>query len=233
MSDLRLRGDSLSFTAAGAGRLARNRALLRPRSGRLDHGHGRAHGQRGRHTTRMERKTHHAWTARRVSRPFGIRRTSGPLRFGIEGEVLLARMDTFEPLWHDQLDFFELVDLLETIPTDDVARDGLRREGPHPSALPYVVEGYDVPAPGNPDVATERLPKGLEIRTPTCSSITRAVELYAILFERLRRALAERGLAAVHVSHHPRATTFAGPRNSRRPDWWRWQMAAMTTYGPT
>lgn len=154
------------------------------------------------------------------------------LRFGIEGEVLLARADTFEPLWHDRLDFFELSSLLESIPTADVAREGLRREGPHTSNLPYVVEGYDMPAQHDPNVALERLPKGLEIRTPVCASPAQALELYEVLFARLRRALAGAELVPVHVSHHPYATGFSGPRNSTRTDWWRWHMASMTTYGP-
>jgi hypothetical protein len=154
------------------------------------------------------------------------------LRYGIEGEVLLARAGSFEPLWHESLRFHALNALLEAIPTDDVSRAGLRRERPHPGVLPYVVEGYDVPAPHDPGLAIDRLPKGLEIRTPICGSLAEALELYAELFGRLHRALAERGLAPVHVSHHPRARGFVGPRNSRREDWWRWQMQAMTTYGP-
>lgn len=154
------------------------------------------------------------------------------LRFAIEGEVLLARADTFEPLWHDRLEFGELNALLEGIRTSDIARDGLRTERPHRTSLPYVVEGYDVPAPGAPGVTIGRLPKGLEIRTPVCGSIAAALETYAVLFERLQAALALQGLVAVHLSHHPFATDFSGPRNSPREDYWRWQMAAMTTYGP-
>jgi Glutamate-cysteine ligase family 2(GCS2) len=76
------------------------------------------------------------------------------------------------------------------------------------------------------------LPKGIEIRTPVCSSIETCVESLWLLHERMQVALGELGYRAVSMSHHPTADRFEGPQNKRRHDFWQWAMQAMVTYGP-
>ncbi|MBI2393083.1 MAG: hypothetical protein HYV09_26095 [Deltaproteobacteria bacterium] len=151
-------------------------------------------------------------------------------RFGIEAELLLVDARTFRPLWYRDLGFRELLDTLESIPLDDVSREGLRLERPHHFASPFVVEGYHLPdAEWNP---IDLLPKGVEIRTPICRSIEGCVASLRDLHGRLQRALAARGRTAVSFSFHPYEHTFRGPQNKRRHDFWQWAMEAMLTYGP-
>jgi carboxylate-amine ligase len=106
----------------------------------------------------------------------------------------------------------------------------LELEAPHRKLMPYVVEGYHVPNPErNP---TDLKPKGIEIRTPVCSSIEECLECLDALFARLQQALADLGYLAVSISHHPIEYEFEGPQNKRRHDFWQWAMQAMLTYGP-
>jgi hypothetical protein len=151
--------------------------------------------------------------------------------FGIEAEYLLVDAETFRPLWHPDLSFEELNAAFEAIPINDIpALDGLDLEPPAGKLMPFVVEGYHLPAPelSPRDV----LPKGVEIRTPVCPSIESCLECLQVLHERMQTALATLGYRAVTVSHHPVEDHFEGPQNKRRHDFWQWAMLAMTTYGP-
>jgi carboxylate-amine ligase len=152
-------------------------------------------------------------------------------RFGIETEYLLVDADSFQPLWHQDLSFNVLNGALEAIPVDDLpALDGLELEAPHRKLMPYVVEGYHVP---NPDLnPVDMKPKGIEIRTPVCSSIDECLSCLASLHARLQTALSNLGYQAVSISHHPTEYHFEGPQNKRRHDYWQWAMQAMLTYGP-
>jgi carboxylate-amine ligase len=76
------------------------------------------------------------------------------------------------------------------------------------------------------------LPKGIEIRTPVCGSIESCLDCLAKLHERLQSVLSPLGYQAVSISHHPLETSFEGPQNKRRHDYWQWAMEAMLTYGP-
>jgi carboxylate-amine ligase len=151
--------------------------------------------------------------------------------FGIEAEYLLVEAETFRPLWYDDLEFEPLNAALETIPFEDLPPlDGLELEPPHRKLMPFVVEGYHLPAPEMSP--RDLLPKGIEIRTPVCSSIQSCLESLYVLHERMQTALAELGYRAVSISHHPTADRFEGPQNKRRHDFWQWAMQAMVTYGP-
>jgi carboxylate-amine ligase len=151
--------------------------------------------------------------------------------FGLEAEYLLVDAETFRPLWHRDLSFRELNGALEGIDVADVPDlDGLDLEPPHRKAMPFAVEGYHVPDPElNP---IDLLPKGVEIRTPVCSSIAECLECLEVLHERMQKALGELGYRAVALSHHPTEEHFEGPQNKRRHDFWQWAMQAMLTYGP-
>jgi carboxylate-amine ligase len=151
--------------------------------------------------------------------------------FGIEAEFLLVEKETFRPLWHHDLEFESLNAALETIPAQDLPPlDGLELEPPHRKLMPFVVEGYHLPAPEL--TPRDLLPKGIEIRTPVCSSIESCLECLQVLHDRMQGALAELGYRAVSMSHHPTADRFEGPQNKRRHDFWQWAMQAMVTYGP-
>lgn len=76
------------------------------------------------------------------------------------------------------------------------------------------------------------LPKGIEIRTPVCSSIEQCLQSFETLHARMQAALFESGFRAVALSHHPLEDHFEGPQNRRRYDYWQWAMQVMTTYGP-
>jgi glutamate-cysteine ligase len=154
----------------------------------------------------------------------------GEFHFGLEAEFLLVDARSFDPLWHPQLRFAELYEILESIPVDDFSRDGLDVEPLHPRPLPFIVEGYHLPDPDlNP---IDMLPKGIEIRTPACASIADCLAALRTLHQRLQQALAPRGYRAAVLSFHPTQTHFEGPQNKRRHDFWQWAMEAMTTYGP-
>ncbi len=151
--------------------------------------------------------------------------------FGVEAEYLLVDAQTYRPLWRHDLEFSALNAALESIPFADLPPlDGLELEPPHRKLMPYVVEGYHLPAPEMSP--RDLLPKGIEIRTPVCPSIETCLECLRVLHERLRTALGDLGFGAVALSHHPTEDHFEGPQNKRRHDFWQWAMLAMTTYGP-
>lgn len=151
--------------------------------------------------------------------------------FGIEAEYLLVDAETFRPLWYPDLSFDALNEALESVALDDIpALDGLELEPPHRKLMPFAVEGYHLPAP---DLSPrELLPKGVEIRTPVCSSIEMCLECLRELHQRMQASLGSIGYQAVTMSHHPVEDHFEGPQNKRRHDFWQWAMLAMTTYGP-
>jgi len=151
-------------------------------------------------------------------------------RVGIEAEFALVDPDSFRPLWHSDLRFRNLNHILEGIPVDDLGTEGLKLEPPHRKLMPYVVEGYHLPDPEmNP---VDILPKGVEIRTPIAHSIDECMALLSELFGRLKSALAEAGYVPVPISFHPFESSFEGPQNKRRHEFWQWAMEAMVTYGP-
>jgi carboxylate-amine ligase len=151
--------------------------------------------------------------------------------FGLEVEYLLVDAETFRPLWHPDLSFDELNAAFEAIPIADLPPlDGLELESPHRKLMPFVVEGYHLPAP---ELAPKDvLPKGVEIRTPVCASVELCLACLRELQDRMESALGHLGYRAVAVSHHPIEDHFEGPQNKRRHDFWQWAMLAMTTYGP-
>ena len=151
--------------------------------------------------------------------------------FGLEVEYLLVDAQTFRPLWHPDLSFDALNAAFEAIPIDDIpALDGLELEPPHRKLMPFVVEGYHLPAPELSP--SDVLPKGVEIRTPVCPSIESCLRCLQVLHERMQSGLGGLGYRAVTMSHHPVEDRFEGPQNKRRHDFWQWAMLAMTTYGP-
>ena len=152
-------------------------------------------------------------------------------RFGLEAEFMLVDAETFRPLWHHDLTFAELNETLESIPFDDLpSLEGLDLEPPHRKLMPFAVEGYHVPDPDmNP---IDLLPKGIEIRTPVCTSIGDCLKCLRTLHVRLDSTLVEHGYRMVSLSHHPIEYTFGGPQNKRRYDFWQWAMEVMVTYGP-
>lgn len=152
-------------------------------------------------------------------------------RFGIEAEYQLAEVGTLRPLWHHDLSFGEMNELLESISFDDLPPlDGLELEPPHCKLMPFAVEGYHIPAPDLSPI--DLLPKGVEIRTPVCSSIDSCLRSLKTLHDRLEVALSSRGYTLVSLSHHPTEHQFEGQQNKRRYDFWQWAMEVMTTYGP-
>jgi carboxylate-amine ligase len=171
--------------------------------------------------------THHQnGTLRSVTRENGR-----GYHFGIEAEYLLVDSETFRPLWHQDLEFEPLNAALERIPVEDLpALDGLELEPPHRKLMPFVVEGYHLPSPELSP--RDLLPKGIEIRTPVCSSIETCLESLQVLHARMQSAIGQLGYRAVSMSHHPTADRFEGPQNKRRHDFWQWAMQAMVTYGP-
>lgn len=152
-------------------------------------------------------------------------------RFGLEAEFLLVRLDDYHPLWHKDVTFEALNGILERIPLDGVGGlEGLELEPPHRKLMPYVVEGYHVP--DQDYAAVDIKPKGVEIRTPVCSTLEGCLATFELLLKRLQEALARENMTAVALSHHPLEKTFSGPQNKRRHDFWQWAMEVMTTYGP-
>jgi hypothetical protein len=151
--------------------------------------------------------------------------------FGLETEYVVVESPTFRPLWHTELTFPQVYDLLDRIPLDGLpSLEGLELEPPHRKLMPYVVEGYHLPDPEFKP--KDLLPKGIEIRTPVCASIGESLAVLADLHGRLRRELTVAGLDCIALSHHPVAHHFRGPQNKRRHDYWLWSMEVMTTYGP-
>jgi carboxylate-amine ligase len=156
-------------------------------------------------------------------------------RFGLEGEYLLVEAGSFRPLWHPDLRFQKLNSVLEAIDFEPLLNgltiDGLELDPPHKKLMPYYVEGYHIP---DPDLTTsvDILPKGIEVRTPVCPDLDSCLRVYENLYQALQQALANEGLRALAIGHHPLALEFHGPQNHKRHDWWQWALRVATTYGP-
>lgn len=152
-------------------------------------------------------------------------------RFGLEAEFCLAQRSTLKPLWHQDVSFATLDTLFSSLSLQDIpSLEGLSAEPPHQKLMPWIVEGYGVPDADFKVV--DALPKGVEIRTPVCKSITETLGVYATLFERLKAGLATLDMTTLAISHHPTESKFVGQQNKRRHDYWQWAMEVMTTFGP-
>lgn len=152
-------------------------------------------------------------------------------RFGLEAEFALVESSTLRPLWWRDLPFKKLDQLFSGLSLDGIpSLEGLAAEPPHEKLMPWIVEGYGVP--GEDFKVVDALPKGVEIRTPVCTSIDQTLEVYATLYARMKQGLASMNWTPLALSHHPLESHFEGPQNKRRHDYWRWAMEVMTTYGP-
>lgn len=152
-------------------------------------------------------------------------------RFGLESEYLVVEKKTLRPLWHQDLSFETLNDIFESISLEGIPScEGLDLEPPQKKLMPFVVEGYHLP--NMDEQAREILPKGVEIRTPVCNSLEEVLQIHTTLYNRLQKAMNERGFDLTCLSHHPLHSLFSGPQNKRRHDYWQWSMEVMTTYGP-
>jgi hypothetical protein len=152
-------------------------------------------------------------------------------KFGLEAEFMLADADSFKPLWYKDVTFETLDHLFESISLEGIpSLEGLSAEPPHKKLMPFVVEGYGIPDADF--VIKDAYPKGVEIRTPVCSSLSEVLSVYEELYRRLKTALATKSFVPVAISHHPIESKFSGPQNKRRHDFWLWAMEVMTTYGP-
>lgn len=151
--------------------------------------------------------------------------------FGLETEYLVVDRENYRPLWYRDLSFQTLNATLEDIPIGDLpSMAGTEIEAPHTRAMPYVVEGYHVAdEKGN---MVDILPKGLEIRTPICDSLTACLDTLKTLHARMQEAIAPLGYTAVSLSYHPVETEFYAERGWRRHDFWQWALQAMLTFGP-
>lgn len=157
------------------------------------------------------------------------------VRFGLEGEYMLADAAMFRPLWHGDLSFRKLNAILERIDVEPLlmglSLDGLELDAPHETLMPYYVEGYGVP---DSDLTTyvDVLPKGIEIRTPVCDSLEQCLAVYENLYQGLQESLADEDYRAIALAHHPTGWGFDAAQNHRRTDWWLWAVQVMNTYGP-
>ncbi len=157
--------------------------------------------------------------------------TSDEFRFGIEAEFILTDAASSRPLWYRDLRFQTLNDVFESISLDGMPPlGGLALEPPHRKLMPFSVEGYHVPAPGNR--AVDILPKGIEIRTPICSTISECLTCLKCLYDRVESALFNSGYRLASLSHHPTEFEFEAPCHGRPPVRCKWAKLAMTTYGP-
>jgi carboxylate-amine ligase len=150
--------------------------------------------------------------------------------FGIETEHLLIDSKTFRPLFHRDLPFDQLLDLVDDIAVEDFPTDGFNVKPLHRKASPYLIEGYYL-------TDTEMKPrtlltKGVEIRTPIASTLGTTISRLRELTERLRQKIAPFGWSPATISHHPTEFNFHAAPNYRRHDYWQWALTAMTTYGP-
>jgi hypothetical protein len=150
--------------------------------------------------------------------------------FGIETEHCLLDTKTFAPLFHEDLTFEQLLELVDSIPVSDFSTDGFNIKPLHKKANPYLIEGYYLT---DEDMKPKTLlPKGIEIRTPIASTLGTTILNLEEITERLRLQLAKVGMTIATISHHPTKCDFSAPPNYRRHDYWQWALTAMTTYGP-
>jgi hypothetical protein len=150
--------------------------------------------------------------------------------FGIETEHLLIDSKTHKPLFHKELCFERLLELVDAIPVADFSTDGFNVKPLHKVANPYLIEGYYLTdANMKPH---KLLPKGIEVRTPIASTIEETISQLSEATELLRKQLLTAGYSLATISHHPTESNFQAAPNYRRHDYWQWALTAMTTYGP-
>jgi len=154
-------------------------------------------------------------------------------RFGLEVEYIIFQNNREKSaLWVDDLDFEQVYKIIKQIPFLDVCQmNGIDPEEAHDEISPFVIEGYHLK---NEDGAPAKsmLVKGVEIRTPVCSSMDECLKIYETLLHRLKKAMAEHDFYLSALAHHPTATKFEADRMGRRHDFWNWAKVAMKTYGP-
>lgn len=152
-------------------------------------------------------------------------------KFGLETEFILYSKKEEKFLWGEEINFNFLHDLLMAIPYSDFpSMTGIDQEDAHTKNSPYVIEGYHLKdKAGN---ITGMIPKGVEIRTPVCLSISECLEVHQKLLNRLLQELSMHDLDLISLSHHPLHDKFWGPQCGRRYDFWQWALEVMTTYGP-
>lgn len=152
-------------------------------------------------------------------------------KFGLEAEYCLATLDTLKPIWYKDISFKQIDDCFTKISLEGIpSLEGLSAEPPHKKLMPFIVEGYGIPNE-NFEVI-DALPKGIEIRTPVCQSIDQAINVFELLYSRVKENLKTLNVMPIALSHHPLEDKFSGPQNKRRHDFWLWAMEVMTTYGP-
>ncbi len=152
-------------------------------------------------------------------------------RFGLEAEFMLSHSNTFKPLWYRDVTFKTLDRLLTNISLEGIPDlKGLSAEPPHEKLMPFIVEGYGIP--DHEMKIIDAYPKGVEIRTPVCTSVKETLGVYETLYHRVKEALSEIEVVPTAISHHPVESQFSGPQNKRRHDFWMWAQEVMTTYGP-
>jgi hypothetical protein len=150
--------------------------------------------------------------------------------YGIEIELLLARLADYEPLSYGELRADDLFALIDELDTTDLGTDGMNTKPLHRGPSHYLVEGYTVT---DSDYKPQKLlPKGIEARTPVCESIDETIQIVGELHRRLREALKRHAMVPVVLAHHPTAEDLDAPRNYRRNDYWQWALTVTTTYGP-
>ncbi|MBX9686107.1 MAG: hypothetical protein K2X27_05365, partial [Candidatus Obscuribacterales bacterium] len=150
--------------------------------------------------------------------------------FGIETEFLMLNKSDFSPLTHKELNFDELLDLANSIPTERFGEQGFNIKPLHSKATPYLIEGYYLTdSEMNP---VSLLPKGIEIRTPCRQSIDEAVKTLYELFSLLEKRCLQEGYDLAVTSHHPTEVNFNAAPNYKRYDYWQWALTAATTCGP-
>jgi len=156
--------------------------------------------------------------------------TSG-FHFGLEAEFMLAHSKSWRPLWYKDVTFATLDKIFENISLEGIPDlKGLDQEPPHKKLMPFIVEGYGIP--DDQMNIVDAYPKGIEIRTPVCTSIDQTLLVYEELYSRVKKALSTHEMCPIAISHHPVESKFSGPQNKRRHDFWLWAMEVMTTYGP-
>lgn len=158
-------------------------------------------------------------------------------KFGLEAEYLLATKSDLKPLWYKDLSFKAIDEAFCKISLEGIpVLTGLDAEPPHQKLMPFVVEGYGIPAKNAQETQdfkpVDAWPKGIEIRTPVCHSLEELFTVFETLYTRVKNSMNSIGLTPIALSHHPIETKFSGPQNKRRHDFWLWAMEVMTTYGP-
>jgi len=150
--------------------------------------------------------------------------------FGLETEFLLLDKQSQAPLFCHDLNFEQLLDLLDAIPVADFSTDGFNIKPLHRLASPYLVEGYYLTDSEMKPLSL--LAKGVEVRTPIAATIEQSVSDLKTLYARLQSAVSTIGYDTAIISHHPLVSKFDAPPNYTRHDYWQWALTAMTTMGP-